>query len=65
MKTLRHDTDDVIAFPVQQNRFARNLRVRAEAALPQAVAHHDDVPAGGLIVFRSEDAAQSRIHFQN
>jgi hypothetical protein len=63
MKILGRHADDGITFAVEKNGFAKDSGVGSKAALPQAVANHDDVPAGGLIVFRGEDAAKSGIHF--
>jgi len=63
MEILGHDTDDGITFAVEKNRFAKDCGVGSKTALPQTVANQDGVAAGGLIVFRSEDAAKGGIHF--
>ena len=64
IETGRHHADDRVALAVQVEGLAGYLRVGAEAALPQAVAHDDHATGSGPVLFGQERAAQLRLDAQ-
>src|SRR5208282_6680092 len=54
------DAGDEVARGIQGDRFARDRRVRAELPLPKPVAQEHHVAGGGLVLLRTQIAAEFR-----
>jgi len=58
----RHDTYDLVAASVEQNRFADNVVVGPKAALPQTVIEDDHLPSPRFVFFRKKRTPEGRLN---
>src|SRR6266581_4699797 len=64
METLRQDSDHFVAFAIQKDCLADNLRPCSEAAHPQRMTHQHDSHSGTIFI-RGENTPQYGVHLQH
>src|SRR5882672_7043517 len=61
MEVLAHHADDVVGATAELDGLAHDIRVAAEASLPQTIAKDDDEVFAVHLLFGGEDAAEQRL----
>src|SRR5712691_10857071 len=60
-----HDADDVVGATTERDCFANDIRIAAEAALPESVAQNNDKVFAVYLFFRRENAAKQGLAFHD